>query len=64
MAVNPTANVGQNNLPAIPCDKNNYRAAVLIGAVVDDTTKEVTGFLPLKVVNNGDGTATLVVTVE
>lgn len=62
MAANPTANVGKLNLPAFPADQNAARPAVLVGAIVDPVTMEVTGYLPLKVVNNNDGTCTLVTT--
>ena len=62
MSANPVANVGKRNLPAFPYDQNNVRPAVLFGAIVDVVTKEVRGYLPLKVTDNGDGTATLNVT--
>jgi hypothetical protein len=62
MSIDPTANVGQLNLPAFPADQNAKVPAVLVGAIVNAITGEVIGYLPLKCVDNGDGTATLVTT--
>jgi len=59
MGANPVANVGKQNLPTFPRDQDNFRPAVLFGAIVDTVTKEIKGYLPLKVIDNGDGTATL-----
>ena len=59
---NPVDNVGQSNMPAFPRSANADTPAVLVGAIVDPITGAITGYLPLKVVNNGDGTCTLVTT--
>lgn len=59
MAVSPADNVGKRNLPAFPRTQNAEEPAVLFGAIVDPATKEVIGYLPLAVVDNGDGTCTL-----
>jgi len=60
MAVDPTENVGRSVLPAFPRSSNAEAPAVLVGAIVNTVTGEVTGYLPLKVEDNGDGTCTLV----
>jgi len=64
MAVNPADNVGKKNLPAFSYDQNAKMPAILMGAIVDPTTKEVVGYLPIKVEDNGDGTCTVVVKNE
>ena len=62
MAGQPEDYKGKRALPAMPYDENSKHPAVLMGAIVDPVTREITGYLPLKVVNNGDGTCTLVTT--
>ena len=62
MSTNPTENRGKLNMPAFPADHNGRAPAVLVGAIVNTATGEITGYLPLKVVDNGDGTCTLVTT--
>jgi hypothetical protein len=60
MAGQPSDYVGKRVLPAQPYDENSKVATVLMGAIVDPVTKEITGYLPIKCVNNGDGTCSIV----
>jgi len=48
-------------IPSFPDDQDNIRPALIIGALVDPVTMEVINFLPFTCVDNGDGTATLVI---
>lgn len=62
MAVDPTQNAGRVVLPPFPRSQNAEEPAVLMGAIVN-ASGDVTGYLPLKVEDNGDGTCTLIVKV-
>lgn len=62
MAGQPSDYVGKRVLLAQPYDENSKVAPVLMGAIVNPVTKEITGYLPLKCIDNGDGTATIVTT--
>jgi len=56
----PATNNGRQVYPAFPYDENAHTPAVLVGAVVDDDG-EIEGYLPVHVVDNGDGTCSRVV---
>lgn len=49
---------------AQPYDQNRKPVAALFVPLVDPITTEITGYLPLKALDNGDGTATLKVDTE
>ena len=44
---------------ALPYDENGKPLLGVMIAIVDPGTKEITGYLPLAAVDNGDGTATI-----
>ena len=56
MAVDPKDNVSKR-LPAFPYDQNNKPSSLLMLPIV--VGNEITGYLPAKATDNGDGTATL-----
>lgn len=56
---NPEFYVGTRVLPAQPYDQNNRVGMVLMGAIVDPVTHEITGYLPIKCINNNDGTCSI-----
>ena len=56
MAIDPKKNVGKR-IPAFPYDQNNKPSSLLMLPIV--VSNEITGYLPAKAIDNGDGTATL-----
>lgn len=50
-------------LPAIPYDDNSKQTSVPMLCIVDETG-HITGYLPMDVEDNGDGTATIKVILD
>ena len=50
-----------SKVPALPYDENSKNPCVPMIAIVD-LSGQITGYLPLAAVDNGDGTATIKVT--
>ena len=63
MPIDPKAYKGKRIAP-LPYDENNKPIPALFVPVVDPLTSEIAGYLPLKAIDNGDGTATLKVDTE
>jgi len=62
-STDPAYNIGRQSYPAIPYDENSVRPSVLALAIVDDDG-EITGYLPARVSDNGNGTCDLFVTSQ
>lgn len=58
MPIDPKAYKGKRIAP-LPYDENNKPIPALFVPIVDPLTSEIAGYLPLKAIDNGDGTATL-----
>jgi len=56
----PSENNGRQVYPAFPYGGDVHRPAILSGAIVDEDG-EIDGYLPVRVVDNGDGTCTRVI---
>lgn len=63
MAINPDDNARLTDQPAQMIDDNRNVLPASVAAIVNGSG-DIVGYLPLKAVDNGDGTATLKVDTE